>query len=169
MIKQNQKVTLPSSRFLFRKLIWDRKAFHILVPPYGTIYADLQKNPPFSNTFKQNLKKKHLGNLTGSQDLQDYYRYLLVFFTHIFIYSFIYLFISFFLSLFIHLFIYFFIHLFIQLFISLLLYLITISFLLSHNLLFAIYRASILLSHYVPNLLLLMSQYHYSFNIYIFT
>ena len=63
--EQNQEVTLPRSKFIFRKLMWGRKVFHTLVPLCGTIYPDLRKNTVL-NTFKHNLKRKYLGNLAGS-------------------------------------------------------------------------------------------------------
>ena len=55
------------------------------------------------NTFKHNLKKKYLDNLAESQDLQNYYWYLLIFLTHLFIYLCIYyLFIYLFISVYLH-------------------------------------------------------------------
>ena len=45
--EKNQEVTLPSSRFLFRKLKWGRKTFHTLVSLYGKLYQNLWKNHRF--------------------------------------------------------------------------------------------------------------------------
>ena len=51
----NQEVTFPSSRVLFGKLIWGRKAFHILALLYGTIYPGEKNKSTVLNTFKHNL------------------------------------------------------------------------------------------------------------------
>ena len=100
--KQNQEVTQPRSRFLSGKLTWDRKAFNTLVPLSLSVSLSISfwNNLPGSmkknfllNTLKCNLKEKYLGNLAGSQDLQDYYWYLPIFLAHLFIYLFIHLFI----------------------------------------------------------------------------
>ena len=54
------------------------------------------KKPTVLNTFEHNLKKKYLGNLAESQDLQYYsFIYLFIYFTYLFN-LFIYLFIYFF-------------------------------------------------------------------------
>ena len=112
--KQNQEVTQPRSRFLSGKLTWDRKAFNTLVPLslslslsfslslslslslsisfWNNLPGSMKKNFVL-NTLKCNLKEKYLGNLAGSQDLQDYYWHLPIFLAHLFIYLFIYLFI----------------------------------------------------------------------------
>ena len=112
--KQNQEVTQPRSRFLSGKLTWDRKAFNTLVPLslslslslffslslslsisfWNNLPGSMKKNFVL-NTLKCNLKEKYLGNLAGSQDLQDYYWHLPIFLAHLFIYLFIHLFIYF--------------------------------------------------------------------------
>ena len=74
---------------------------------WNNLRGSLKKKNSVSNACKHNLKKKYHDNLAGSWYLQDYYWYLLIFLTHLFIY------------LLIHLFIYLFIHL---LFIYLLIY-----------------------------------------------
>ena len=106
------------------------------------------------STFKHNLKwKARIYRIIISLYLYS----LLIYF---FIYSFIYLFI--------YLLIHFLSHLFSLLFLTFLLPIYHFLSSLSRNLVDTVYYESISLSHYVPNLLLLMLQYHCLFNIYIF-
>ena len=145
---QNQEVTLPSSSFFFGKLTWDKKASHTLVHLYETIYPHLWKKPPFwillNITWRSNILSIY-GQARLDKIITGIYVYSLS------IYLFIYLFICLFTYLFFFLF-----SIFLLLF-----FLFTISFNFSHNEFYIICYASNLSSHYVPNLLLLMLQYHY--------
>ena len=81
---------------------------------WNNLRGSLKKKNSVSNACKHNLKKKYHDNLAGSWYLQDYYWYLLIFLTHLFIYLLIHLFVYLFIYLFIYSFI---IYLFIYLFI----------------------------------------------------
>ena len=120
------------------------------------------------NTFKHNLEKKYFGNLVGSCEIDrviigaalyslpiNLYVYLLIYLFICILICFISLSLSLSLSL-----------TFLAFF-KLLFDLFTISFTFSHNLLYIIH-VFIWLFHYIPNLLLLISQYHYLFSIYLF-
>ena len=154
---------LPSSRFLFRKLMWGRKAFYTLILLYGSIYPDAWKKTPLwillSITWKNNILVIYLEAWVG-RIIIGIHLHCIPFFIYLSIYLFIYLLIYFSLLLFWP-----FIVTFILLFYHLL-YLLSqcVSYYLH-----IIYYITILLFHYVPNpFLLLMLQCHYLFSIYAF-
>ena len=75
------RINFAKLKVPFRKINMGQNGLSYISPfLWKNLPGSLRKTTVL-NTFKHNLKKKYLGNLTRSQYLQDYYRYLLIFLT----------------------------------------------------------------------------------------